>query len=279
MTQFLTMIGRASAAGLLALGACSCAAADDSPAGTQDDDAPVASTEQAVGTPAHCYAQIERPSPTALTLPIGTVLTLRTNPNLICPSGPVEKLIYRFYVEGPGGRISVQGATGWSTTRLVPFETTGLAAGRYKIYAYSLPASMKAAWLANDYEARHTSMRTGYTYFTLQPATSWSAGDWGTCSQFCDSGSQTRTVTCVDGGGETVADSSCSGTKPDESQACNTQACDPGNCGAAFGCHVSGAARHSLVVSVDARRSYQAEPSHAVFHMDSAAARAWLAPE
>jgi hypothetical protein len=248
----------------------------------EGDDGPTGSTTQAISIGVHCSAQIERPSPTSATVTIGTLMTARTNPNLICPDGaPTEKLLYRFYVEGPGGRISLQGDTGWSATRLVPFSTAELAPGRYKIYAYSMPASLKDAWLANDSVARHTSKRTGNTWFTLVDGMSWSSGDWGVCSQVCDSGTQSRTVSCVNGSGASQPDESCSSPKPDEFQACNTDACDPGaGCGAAFGCHHSGTLASVDVMSrVSMMDKFSAEPAHDVVRLDSAAARKWFSIE
>jgi hypothetical protein len=150
-------------AGALALAGCG-----GSSAQTPDRSEETATAAEAILS-SHCQAQIERPSPSAANLPLGTKLTLRTNPTLVCPDGVSERLSYRFYVEGPSGRVSVQGASGWSSSRLVPFETAGLLAGRYRIYAYSLPTSMVSDWIANDATARGAATRTGYTYVTLDP--------------------------------------------------------------------------------------------------------------
>lgn len=57
---------------------------------------------------------------------------------------------------------------------------------------------------------------------------SWSSTEWGPCSVECGGGVQERTITCVDGNGNTVDDSFCIaqlGPKPDEIRDCNTQVC------------------------------------------------------
>lgn len=54
-----------------------------------------------------------------------------------------------------------------------------------------------------------SSFDTGQTY-------SWNSSSWGTCT----SGTQTRTVTCLNGSSQTVADSFCTATKPSTSQSC-----------------------------------------------------------
>lgn len=158
---------------------------------------------------------------------VGTAMKLRTNPNLNCPVGVTEKLAYRFYAEGPGGRISLQGATDWSLSRVVDFPTTDLQPGRYKIYAYSMPASMITAWLANDSEARHTSRRTGNTYVELVAA-EWTSGSWGACSATCGGGTQARDVKCKNANGTEVDESFCAAVKPVTTDVCNVEACvDP----------------------------------------------------
>ena len=55
---------------------------------------------------------------------------------------------------------------------------------------------------------------------------SWNVGSFGTCSEPCGGGTQTRTVVCQDSGGATVADSFCTTTKPATAQSCNVQACE-----------------------------------------------------
>lgn len=55
---------------------------------------------------------------------------------------------------------------------------------------------------------------------------SWSIGAWSACSANCGGGTQSRVVTCVRNDGKTVEDFLC-GSKPDTSQVCNTQACQP----------------------------------------------------
>ena len=54
---------------------------------------------------------------------------------------------------------------------------------------------------------------------------SWKTGNWGSCTQSCGGGTQTRSVYCYRADGFTVNDSYCSGTKPSTSQSCNTHSC------------------------------------------------------
>jgi hypothetical protein len=58
-------------------------------------------------------------------------------------------------------------------------------------------------------------------------AFSWDVGEWSACSMACGTGTQTRTVTCVDQSGAAAADASCSGTKPTASAACTGNNCAP----------------------------------------------------
>lgn len=198
---------------------------------TNDDEESIASTSQALS--AHCWAQIQRPSPSSLVLPIGTQLTLRTSSILNCLGGVLpERLSYRFYVEGPSGKISPQGATDWSTSRLVPFDTTDLLPGRYRIYVYSLPTSLVPAWKAGDLVARAASVRSGYSYVVLG-ATSWSATEYSECSAPCGGGTRTRTVKCTDGASRVIPDAYCdAGSKPAASAECNPSACGDVDVGA-----------------------------------------------
>ena len=56
----------------------------------------------------------------------------------------------------------------------------------------------------------------------------WVIGSYGTCSKTCGGGTQTRSVICNDELEYTKSDAHCIkyvGTKPDTSQACNTQGC------------------------------------------------------
>lgn len=53
----------------------------------------------------------------------------------------------------------------------------------------------------------------------------WSTGAWGSCSVACGGGTQARSVVCKRSDGTIVGDSNCAGSKPAESQSCNTQAC------------------------------------------------------
>ena len=70
-----------------------------------------------------------------------------------------------------------------------------------------------------------TCTATGTCEVVLQY--SWTTGSWGDCSSPCgNAGTQTRTVTCQNQAGSTVADSNCdAGSKPATSQVCNTQSC------------------------------------------------------
>ncbi|XP_014328990.1 A disintegrin and metalloproteinase with thrombospondin motifs 16 [Xiphophorus maculatus] len=60
---------------------------------------------------------------------------------------------------------------------------------------------------------------------------SWSAGEWGACSQSCGGGEQTRQVQCVQKtsqtNAETLADSQCPHSAPATRQTCNTHSCPP----------------------------------------------------
>ena len=53
----------------------------------------------------------------------------------------------------------------------------------------------------------------------------WHESGFGQCSETCGGGTQTQTVTCQRPDGAVVADCFCSGTKPAETQACNTDSC------------------------------------------------------
>eukprot|EP01006_Ploeotia_vitrea_P038976 TRINITY_DN66300_c3_g2_i1.p1 TRINITY_DN66300_c3_g2~~TRINITY_DN66300_c3_g2_i1.p1 ORF type:complete len:1299 (-),score=600.37 TRINITY_DN66300_c3_g2_i1:79-3408(-) len=57
---------------------------------------------------------------------------------------------------------------------------------------------------------------------------SWNSGAWGACSKVCNTGTQTRTVTCRKDDGTTVKDGYCmfDGDKPITSRECNTHSCD-----------------------------------------------------
>ena len=57
---------------------------------------------------------------------------------------------------------------------------------------------------------------------------SWEIGAWGTCSKFCDTGTQNRTVRCKRADGQYYPDSVCQkfvSAKPSTVQNCNTHTC------------------------------------------------------
>lgn len=51
--------------------------------------------------------------------------------------------------------------------------------------------------------------------------TDWSSGAWSVCSNNCNSGTRSRTVTCVNSSGVTVPDANCTNPKPATSESCN----------------------------------------------------------
>ncbi len=56
----------------------------------------------------------------------------------------------------------------------------------------------------------------------------WTTGAWGSCSAPCGGGTRTRTVACISViTGAVVSDALCTGTRPQSSEACNTQPCLP----------------------------------------------------
>ena len=174
----------------------------------------------------YCWAQIERIYPSTSTLLVGTPIDFRANPTLVCPPGVSNTVVYRFYITGPSGTFSPEAPGAWSTTRVVPWSTSALLPGRYRIYLQSLPSSMLAAWEAGDptaIAAVHTSGNT-YTSFV---AAQWSTSSWSACSSTCGPGTQTRTVTCVDPNGNVVADSYCTSPMPATTQACEGDICTP----------------------------------------------------
>ena len=61
-----------------------------------------------------------------------------------------------------------------------------------------------------------------------EPTYRWQTTGWSLCSEDCDGGVQTRTVTCVRNDSVVVADSFCpSNERPADSRSCNTHACPP----------------------------------------------------
>jgi hypothetical protein len=58
----------------------------------------------------------------------------------------------------------------------------------------------------------------------------WEYTSWGTCSEACATGTQTRNVWCETNDGQTVDDSYCEPPKPATQQSCNTQACTGTHC-------------------------------------------------
>lgn len=55
----------------------------------------------------------------------------------------------------------------------------------------------------------------------------WSAGAWGSCSNGCGDGTQSRAVTCKDSTGAVVAEALCPQPKPDTEQGCSGSNCGP----------------------------------------------------
>lgn len=53
----------------------------------------------------------------------------------------------------------------------------------------------------------------------------WVTGRFSTCSASCGGGTQTRSVTCASASGGAVADTLCSGVRPDTTQTCNATPC------------------------------------------------------
>lgn len=179
----------------------------------------------------HCWAQIERLTPSDPVLKIGTSVTVKTG-GAICPDGVTEKLGYRYYFEKIdrsgrllSPRVSPQGPTEWSLTKST-FDTTNLPGpGRYRIYAFSIPRQSIAAWQANDPVARALPQRSGNAY-TDFVTTSWGTGTAGACSATCGGGVSITPAVCKDNNGTTRPEGWCTGSKPaDDESVCNTGAC------------------------------------------------------
>lgn len=162
---------------LSAVGLTHCASTVAPSAETETAPAPAVAIDEGIEPAAlptdRCVAEIERPFPADPTLELGTVITLKTG-GAICPIGQNDKLAYRYYVEkvDRNGNIiaerkSPQGPTEWSLTKST-FDTSVLdGPGRYRIYGFSLPRTMVAAWQANDAAARARATRTGNAYVEL----------------------------------------------------------------------------------------------------------------
>lgn len=231
------VMGALFAVAAVGFGAVACAAPteeDDSatvptPSAAREDSSSEIEPAALVPTD-HCVAEIERPIPADLVLPIGTPVTLKTG-GPICPLNVSEPLAYRYYVEKVDSsgniiatRVSPQGPTEWSFTRS-SFDTSNLpGAGRYRIYGFSLPRTLIPAWQQNDPTVRSTARRTGNAY-TRFVTTSWQTGAFGSCSASCGAGTSSRSVACKDSDGVTRPDSWCSGAKPSTSQACTGSSC------------------------------------------------------
>ena len=59
------------------------------------------------------------------------------------------------------------------------------------------------------------------------PTYTWSTGSFGSCSRSCNSGTMSRSVTCISSDAGVVSDSFCTTTKPATTSSCNTQSCAP----------------------------------------------------
>jgi hypothetical protein len=57
--------------------------------------------------------------------------------------------------------------------------------------------------------------------------TVWMAGAWGTCSQACGGGTQSRPVACINTQNQPLPDPLCKEEKPATMQTCNTHSCNP----------------------------------------------------
>lgn len=225
MTKSLSVLSLLSIAGLIHCASSVEPSSGSAPAVTDQGLEPAALPTD------RCVAEIERPIPADLVLKLGTEITFKTG-GAICPVGQNDKLAYRYYVEKVdqngnilSARKSPQGPTEWSLTKST-FDTSVLdGPGRYRIYGFSLPRTMIAAWQANDPTARARSTRTGNAYVEFV-TTSWGSAAPLACSVTCGGGTQTVPAACKDNNGLTRPDSWCTGNKPaDGSQACNAQAC------------------------------------------------------
>jgi hypothetical protein len=123
--------------------------------------------DELAGSSTHCWAEIMRPLPSDPQIVIGTKLELRAEKDPICPQGVTERLVYRFFVEGPSGRIAVQDEGVWSTSRFSAFDTKGLTPGKYRLFVYSLPSNLEDGRLATETSASNLATRSSYTYVTL----------------------------------------------------------------------------------------------------------------
>lgn len=228
MTKLLTTLALFSSLGLLHCASATAPSATDALPVAYDDGIEPSGL---VPPSDRCVAEIERPIPADPVLKLGTSIVLKTG-GAVCPPGLDEKLAYRYYVEkvDRNGNIisprkSPMGPTEWSFTKLA-FDTSVLdGPGRYRIYGFSLPRTMVAAWQVGDQAAKERSRRTGNAYVELV-TTSWASGAPLACSVTCGGGTQVIPAACKDNGGVTRPDSWCSGDKPaDGSQACNADAC------------------------------------------------------
>lgn len=66
-----------------------------------------------------------------------------------------------------------------------------------------------------------TVQKSGSTFY------GWRVDSFSACSAVCGGGTQTRSVVCVDPGGQSVAESFCPNPKPEVTQSCNIHACSP----------------------------------------------------
>lgn len=72
----------------------------------------------------------------------------------------------------------------------------------------------------------HTDLAVDQAQDAPAPTYRWKKGEWGDCSQQCDTGTRTRSVWCERSDGVTVADGLCSANdEPDASEPCNALPC------------------------------------------------------